>query len=246
MMTDSSLLNTRPALDAPRTTASPSGSTVLMALAGLGRLRALALRLAARLEGGALRSTTLRTILARFHGVTVGRYSYGPILTPGVLPRGTVVGAYCSIGSGLIVRRRDHPVDRPVLHAFFYNAALGIVPTDTIPAVAANPLTIGHDVWIGDRVTILAGCRHIGNGAVVAAGAVVTRDVPPYAIVAGVPARVLRMRLDAATVAALEASRWWDRPIEDLAAHPPLPGMFGEADGPHAGPRPPAQRDATR
>lgn len=224
-----------PVLFAPATAQDPAAAARGRAPAAflalfyrIRRLRPLLRRLCLRLEGGGVRADRLRGLLARFHGVEIGRYSYGAILTPGVLPRGTRVGAYCSVGSELIVRRRDHPVDRPGLHAFFYNATLGVVPRDTIPAITDNPLTIGHDVWIGDRVTILPGCRQIGNGAVLAAGAVVTRDVPAYALVAGVPARVLRIRLDPATIARLEASRWWERPIEDLAAAPPVEGMFGE------------------
>ena len=166
-------------------------------------------------------SQNWRRILHDYHGVSVGRYSYGDILRPGVLPEGSHTGSYCSVGSELIVRRRDHPTERAVLHPFFYNAALGLVAADTIPANIDNPLAIGNDVWIGDRVTILSGCRSIGNGAVIAAGAVVTHDVPAYAVVAGVPARQLRMRFDAAAVATLEDSRWWEKDIAALIADPP-------------------------
>lgn len=176
-----------------------------------------------RLEGGLMMSETWRRILSAHHGVEVGRYSYGPVLAPGLLPPGTSVGAYCSVGTNLIVRRRDHPMERPFLHPFFYNSGLGLVRQDTIPDDRDNPLTIGHDVWIGDRVTILSGCRMIGNGAVLAAGAVVTKDVPPYTVVAGVPAKPVRARFDAATIARIEASRWWERDIAELAANPPLP-----------------------
>ena len=123
-----------------------------------------------RLEGGALYSVTLRKILARYYGVNVGSYSYGPILRPGVLPPGSRVGAYCSVAGALMVFRRDHPVDRPSMHPFFYLSSLGLVAEDTIPLATDNPLQIGHDVWIGARVTILSGCRTIGNGAVIAAG----------------------------------------------------------------------------
>ena len=196
---------------------------------GLRRLRGLVRRLCERLENGPMLTQTWREILRQEHGVEIGRYSYGPILVPGVLPAGTKVGAYCSVGSGLIVRRRDHPVERPSLHPFFYNAALGLVSRDTIPSDRDNPLEIGNDVWIGDRVTILSGCRTIGNGAVLAAGAVVSRDVAPYTIIGGVPARPIRRRFDDARIARIEASRWWERRIADLAVDPPLEGFFGES-----------------
>lgn len=67
---------------------------------------------------------------------------------------------------------------------------------------------IGNDVWIGDNVVILKG--KIGDGAVIGAGAVVTRDVPPYAIVAGNPARVIKYRFDDETIRKLLKEKWWD------------------------------------
>ena len=186
----------------------------------------MCLRLCQRLEGGPFFSQTLRLLLRDRHGVEIGHYSYGSILKPGVLPPGSRVGAYCSVGSGLIVRRRDHPTDRPVMHPFFYNHLLGIVERDTIPVDQANPLEIGNDVWIGDRVTILGACHKIGNGAVLAAGAVVTRDVAPYSIVGGVPAKHMRMRFSPDRIARLEESQWWTKSLPDLienfpgGAHP--------------------------
>lgn len=68
-------------------------------------------------------------------------------------------------------------------------------------------VTIGHDVWGGGNVSIRAGVR-IGNGAVIAGGATVTKDVPPYAIVGGLPAKLIRMRFDEQTVEALLATEW--------------------------------------
>lgn len=173
-------------------------------------------------------STTLREVLSRSQDVRIGRYSYGDILNPGVLPPGTRVGAWCSVGSGLIVRRRDHPVDRAILHPFFYNSSLGFLARDTIPAEADNPLTIGNDVWIGDRVTILGGCRQIGNGAVLAAGAVVTHDVAPYSVVGGVPARQIRMRFTPDKIAEIEASCWWERSLAEMIETPPISDMLSE------------------
>lgn len=200
-------------------------SPILHALYKVPRLRGMVRKACFRLEEGAMFSQTWRRILSDYHGTTIGPYSYGPILNAGVLPPASRVGAYCSVGGNLIVRRRDHPVDRPVLHPFFYNSALGFLSHDTILADADNPLTIGNDVWIGDRVTILSGCRSIGNGAVIAAGAVVTRDVPAHAIVGGVPARVIRMRFNAVAIARLEATKWWERDIASLMENPPFDGF---------------------
>lgn len=76
-------------------------------------------------------------------------------------------------------------------------------------------IVIGNDVWIGYEAVILAGV-HIGDGAIVGARAVVTKDVPPYTIVGGVPAKEIRKRFDARTVARLQALQWWDRPAAEI------------------------------
>ena len=164
-----------------------------------------------------MQSTHLRQLLLARHGVTIGDYAYGAILHAGVLPRGSVVGRWCSVGQELIVRRRDHPIERVTQHPFFYNAKLGKVPRDTIQRDDENPLVIGNDVWIGDRVTILSGCRRIGDGAVLAAGAVVTRDVPPFAIMGGVPARLLRARFPEPLAEQVARSRWWELDLETVS-----------------------------
>jgi virginiamycin A acetyltransferase len=182
------------------------------------RLRKFVIRAAIKFEKGAFYSRIVRRILAQHHDVEVGLYSYGAILDPGVLPPGTKVGRYCSVGQELIVRRRNHPIGRLSQHPFFYNAGLGYLLSDTIPSVAENPLTIGHDVWIGDRVTIVPGCRTIGNGAVIAAGAVVTRDVPSYTIVAGCPAVAKGERFCINIAQKIEKSQWWQLALADLLA----------------------------
>ena len=77
---------------------------------------------------------------------------------------------------------------------------------------------IGHDVWIGTEAVSLPGVT-LGPGAIIAARAVVSRDVPPYAVVAGNPARVVRQRFDDATIARLIAIAWWDWPVERISRH---------------------------
>ena len=74
---------------------------------------------------------------------------------------------------------------------------------------------VGADVWIGNNVSLMSGIR-IGTGAVIATGAVVVSDVAPYAIVGGVPAREIRKRFDDEQIAYLLASRWWERPFDEL------------------------------
>lgn len=191
---------------------------VLKAMYRRRRLRNRCLKLCMRLEGGMFFSATYREILKTHHDVEIGPYTYGDVMRPGVLPPGSRVGPWCSIGSGLIVRRRDHPFERPSMHPFFYNSAVGFLERDTIQYERENPLVIGHDVWFGDRVTVLSGCTTIGAGSVVAAGAVVTKDVPPYSIVGGLPAKVLKQRFDDATITKLEASRWWENDSPTMMA----------------------------
>lgn len=166
-------------------------------------------------DGSELSSVIWRKLLLKYHGVDVGAYTYGPVLHRGRVPRGTRVGSWCSIGRDFIVRRRNHPIERASQHPFFYNAKLGVVEKDTIPLDTDNPLVIGHDVWVGDRVMVLGECKTIGNGAVLAGGSIVTKDVPAYAIVAGVPAKVVRFRFAPEIQALLETSRWWDLPMPD-------------------------------
>src|SRR5262249_22530567 len=150
-------------------------------------LRRLCVALAIRLEGGQFYSGTLRRILRQDHGVEVGAFSYGPCMNPGAFPKGTVVGRYVSVGPGVQVFLRDHPLDRLSLHPFFYNHKLGWVHEDTIPS---GTLEIGHDAWIGANAIVTSGCSRIGIGAVVGAASVVTRDVPDFAVVGGNPARL--------------------------------------------------------
>ena len=122
-------------------------------------------------------------------------------------------GNYCSIGENVVFAPSRHPLDRLTTHLETYlglawphdPAAIRRVPFEGI----WEPVEIGHDAWIGTGAVIMGGVK-IGTGAVIAANAVVTKDVPPYAIVAGVPARVLRYRFDEPMRAALLESAWWE------------------------------------
>lgn len=81
-------------------------------------------------------------------------------------------------------------------------------------------IVIGNDVWIGYEAVIMAGVT-IGNGAIIGTRAVVTKDVPPYTIVGGVPAKSIRRRFDQATIEKLEALRWWDWDEEKIRRNIP-------------------------
>jgi virginiamycin A acetyltransferase len=169
-----------------------------------------------RLEGGVMFSKTWRYLAFCYHKVTFGDYSYGVGLKPGELPPGTIVGRFCSIAEGLKIFRRNHPVKRVSTHPLFFNAELGLIEKDSVNSVEANPLTIGNDVWIGTNVTILPGCRSIGDGAVIAACSVVTRDVEAFTVVAGNPARVIAKRFPCDVEVLVKASNWWEKSLDGL------------------------------
>lgn len=122
--------------------------------------------------------------------ITIGRGTYGPIdaLFSNHENR-LVIGSYCSVAGGVkFLVSGDHALDRISTFPFQTRCLTG-----EWEALSKGDIVIDDDVWIGYGATILSGV-HIGQGAVVAAGAVVSKDVPPYAVAAGVPAKVIKFR----------------------------------------------------
>lgn len=126
------------------------------------------------------------------------------------------IGNYCSIGDGVaIMLGGEHRTDWVTTYPFnmLWSEGAGI---EGHPATKGD-VVIGHDVWIGQEAYILSGV-HIGNGAVIAARSVVTKDVEPYSIVGGVPAKRLRYRFSPSIIEQLQKIAWWNWPEEDIAA----------------------------
>ncbi len=138
-----------------------------------------------------------------------------------------VIGRFCAIAAGtrFIMNGGSHFMAGFTTYPF---TIFGDGWDTALPKLPDFPFkgdtVVGNDVWFGYESLIMPGTR-IGDGAVVAARSVVTRDVPPYAIVAGNPARVVRTRFDAEVVELLLRLAWWDRPAEWITRH--IPDLYG-------------------
>ena len=142
----------------------------------------------------------------------VGRYTY---FGPRSHLRNCTIGSFCSFGPEILAGLGKHPVDfvstSPAFYSPFHSTSLISFVEDQKFTELLN-ISIGNDVWIGARVTILDGVK-IGDGAIIAAGAVVNQDVPPYAIVGGVPAKIIKMRFTDDQITQLLIIRWWEQDI---------------------------------
>ncbi len=132
------------------------------------------------------------------------------------------IGKFCSIACGakFLFNSANHALGSLSTYPFPIFFEEWGLPVEDIPRAWDNKgdITVGNDVWIGYEAVILAGVT-IGDGAVIGARAVVTKDVPPYTIVGGVPAKPIRRRFGSDTVQALLELRWWDWPPERIAAN---------------------------
>lgn len=152
---------------------------------------------------------------AKLYHSEVGDYSY-------VGPKARVIyakiGKFCSIAGETCIGMGTHPLDYISSSPIFFSKKNGTGKrwiSENVDFKEYNTIIIGNDVWIGSRAMILGGVT-IGDGAVIGAGALVTKDVPPYAIVGGVPAKIIRYRFDNSKIEYLLKSKWWDESENEL------------------------------
>lgn len=151
-----------------------------------------------------------------------GSMGYGTYLCQNCSITGNV-GRFCSVAQDVKNSLGVHPITAPYVSSspMFFSLRKQTGKTFAKKQLfdeLKDPIEIGHDCWIGQGTFIVGGVK-IGTGAVVLAGAVVTKDVPPYSIVGGVPAKVVKYRYEEETIDFLLKSEWWNKPIEWLEAN---------------------------
>lgn len=142
----------------------------------------------------------------------LGAYSY---ISQNSLVNKTRIGKFCSIGHGAYIGLWEHNMAVSTHSFYLYETSGNFVKGYKNYDKCALTTIIGNDVWVGANSVILKG-RTIGDGAIVGAGSVVTRDVPPYAIAVGNPARIVKYRFESADIEFLCHLNWWHAPREIL------------------------------
>lgn len=144
--------------------------------------------------------------------VSIGRWTY---IEPYSFVNNAEIGSFCAVGRNVAIGCFEHPYTYLAVSAKLYRNLLGINYDDS-----AQRVRIGNDVWIGEKAIVLKG--NVGDGAIIGAGAVVTRDVPPCSIVAGVPAKVIGWRFEESVISEYLGLRWWEWPDEEIVRHSEL------------------------
>lgn len=152
-------------------------------------------------------------------------FGYGSYVGFGCEFSNCKIGKYCSLGSNVRVVSATHPVSGFVsTHPAFFSDSYRfryvkkLKFQEHLRNEEGYECTIGNDVWIGDNVLILGGCK-IGDGAIIGMGSLVLHDVAPYSVVAGVPAKEIRKRFSDDVIEDLKKIQWWNKPTEWIEQH---------------------------
>lgn len=152
---------------------------------------------------------------AKLNNVKIGKYSR---IGVNCQVTSATIGNFTAIGKDTVITVGQHPTNYLTSHSIFYKKGNWGWHDDWIAPIdfkSDKHVTIGNDVWIGRQCIIMDGVE-IGDGAIVATGAVVTKDVPPYAIVGGVPAKVIKYKFPQEVIDRLEEIKWWNLPDEKI------------------------------
>ncbi len=156
----------------------------------------------------------------------IGRHCYGPLAKPSQYDMNFIesIGSFCSFASGVTIAQTHYM--GVTTHQFLFSSWRYPELDKMMPHqkqkeifnnhIASKKTKIGNDVWIGQNAVIMAGVK-IGDGAVIGSGAVVTKDIPDYAIAVGVPAKVIKYRFTEEQIKALKKIKWWDWADEQIA-----------------------------
>jgi virginiamycin A acetyltransferase len=152
--------------------------------------------------------------LCRIIDSDVGKFTY---IADGAIISLTSIGRFCSIGPNLLCGYGIHPLNGISTSPMFFSVKKqnGYSLCDVDKIEERKKINIGHDVFIGANVTILDGVS-IGNGAVIGAGCLVNKDVPPYAVVGGVPMRIIKYRFEEDNINVLQEMKWWNWSLKEL------------------------------
>ena len=150
------------------------------------------------------------------HRSTLGKYAF--INADSIIYANVKMGRYCALGRFVEIGLAKHPINFLTTHHLAISASPFLRDPDfssatKIPWQVHPETVVGNDVWIGAKACIASGLT-IGDGAIVAAGAVVTKDVAPYTIVGGNPAKVIKTRFDADIIEELLLLKWWELPLD--------------------------------
>ena len=147
---------------------------------------------------------------------TIKKYSY---VGRNSIVQNASIGSFCSIANDVFIGLGTHPSDLLSTSPLFYRVAntfnYQVLLNKDYNFSEYQPIEIGHDVWIGARAMVMDGVK-VGDGAIIAANAVVTKDVPPYAIVGGIPAKIISYRFPPEKIAQLLKTQWWTWSLNDI------------------------------